>query len=429
MCRREALRKILFFLIFVSVLAFAVVQCSALVSVGSSELSLKKSDRSLRGVPHVKRLTQVNSNAVVKETDGADWTFMVYLDADNNLEPFYIDMFLDMSSVGSTPQVNIVVQMDRIGGYDSRYDNWAGCMRFYVTKDLTPAPENAIQDLGEKNVGDPNTLTDFVNWTINSYPANRYCLVLADHGSGCVQSVCFDETSGMDALSLPELSQALSAVPLPHKIDLLYFDACLMGMVEVAYQIRDYVDVMVASEEVSYAGQPYEYYLGNLTANPSMSPEDLANVIVSNFIDYTRSNLLSTTMAGVDLSQITNLKTAVDDLAQKLNGAEDAYNEEIRRARCQAEGYAGPYGDTYGWYMDLYHFAQLIYQYIPDNIIRDAASQVMTLTSNAVIVEDHYDHPNSHGLSIFFPCKKNSDYNGFMSEYRNSGLCNGYRVG
>jgi hypothetical protein len=303
--------------------------------------------------------------------------------------------------------------MDRIPDYDDRYEDWTDCKRFYVTKDLTPTPGNAIQDLGEQNMGDPNTLKDFVNWAISSYPANRYCLVLANHGSGCVQSVCFDETSGMDALSLPELSQALSLVPA--KMDVLYFDACLMGMIEVAYQIKDYVNVMIASEEISYAGQPYDYYLSNLTANPSMTPEDLAHIIASNFIDYTSANSYPTTMSGVDLSQISNLKTAVDGLAQELNSKESSYNEEIRRARCQAEGYEELVGG--GRYIDLYHFAQLIYQYIPDSDIRNDATQVMTLLSNAVIVEDHYDHPNSHGLSIFFPCKK--DYlSDFMNEYR-----------
>lgn len=409
----EILKRIFIILIVFSCMAFTLNECSGLItSTPSFEPCLKKSVKSFNGEAYIRRLVQMNYPAGVK-ADGGNWTFMVYLDGDNNLEPFYIDMFLNMSSVGSTPQVNIVVQMDRIPDYDDRYEDWTDCKRFYVTKDLTPTTGNAIQDLDEQNMGDPNTLTDFVNWTISSYPANRYCLVLANHGSGCVESVCFDQTSGMDALSLPELSQALSLVPA--KMDVLYFDACLMGMIEVAYQIRDYVNVMIASEEISYAGQPYDYYLGNLTANPSMTPEDLAHIIVSNFIDYTSAKSYPTTMSGVDLSQISNLKTAVDSLAQELNSKESSYNEEIRRAMCQAEGYEELVGG--GRYIDLYHFAQLIYQYIPDSDIRNDATQVMTLLSNAVIVEDHYDHPNSHGLSIFFPCKK--DYlSDFMNEYR-----------
>jgi hypothetical protein len=310
------------------------------------------------------------------------------------------------------------VQMDRIPGHDSRYGDWTDCNRFYITEDLDPTAENAIQNLGEVDMGDPTTLTDFVNWAINSYPASSYCLVLIDHGNGYVDGVCSDETDG-GILSLPDLSQALSAVP--EKMDLLYFDACLMGMVEVAYQIRDYADIMIASEEVMYTGQPYDYYLATLTANPSMSPSELANIIVSNYIediiDYSlrTGNLLESTLSAVDLSQISSLKTAVDNLAQRLNNSESTYNDEIRMARCQAEGYQGPSG--YGWYIDLYHFAQLIYQYIPNSDIRNDANQVMTLLSNAVTAEDHYLHPNSHGLSIFFPCKSGGYYNYFMDKY------------
>ena len=389
--------------------------CSGLTTSAIPELRLKQSDEFINGEKYVHRLNPLNHDVTMKTSNGGgNWTFMAYLDGDNDIEPFYIDSFLNMSSVGSTSEVSIVVQFDRIPGEDSRFGNWTDCKRFYITKDLTPTAENAIQNLTEVNMGDPDTLTDFVNWAINSFPADSYCLVLMDHGSGYVNGVCFDDTSGGDALSLSDLSQALSAVP--EKMDVLYFDACLMGMIEVAYQIRDYADIMIASEEVAYAGEPYEYYLANLTANPLMSPSELADVIVSNYIEFTAAQLAPSTMSGVDLSQMSSLKTAVDNLAQSLKDSESIYNDEIRLARGQTEGYLDP-ADMYGWYMDLYHFAQLIYQYIPDADIRNNASQVMTLLSSAVVVEGHYHHPNSHGLSTFFPCKRGSYYNYFMSEY------------
>jgi hypothetical protein len=412
------LRRTYFYLLFISIFALIMVNsCSGLTTSANLEPRLKQSDEFINGEKYIHRLNPLNHNVDVKASNGGgNWTFMVYLDADTNLEPFYIDTFLNISSVGSTSQVKIVVQMDRRSGYDSRFGDWTDCKRFNVTQGLTPTPENAMEDLGEVNMGDPDTLTDFVNWTVNSFPADSYCLVLMNHGSGSVAGVCFDDTSGGDALSLPELSQALSAI-LPEKMNVLYFDACLMGMVEVAYQIRDYADIMVASEEVGYAGQPYDYYLADLTANPSMSPSELADVIVSNYIDYTSAKLYPSTMSAVDLSQISSLKTAVDVFAQSLSDSEGSYNDKIRMARGQAEGYEGPYAGMYGWYMDLYHFAQLIYQYIPDANIRDDANQVMTLLSNAVIVEGQYHHTNSHGLSIFFPCKSESNYNDFMNEY------------
>ena len=94
-----------------------------------------------------------------------EWTFMVYLDGDNNLEGAAIEDFLEMSSVGSSAgHVNIVVQFDRIAGYDTSYDNWETCKRFHVTYNMTPTATNAVEDIGEVNMGDPATLTDFINW-------------------------------------------------------------------------------------------------------------------------------------------------------------------------------------------------------------------------------------------------------------------------
>jgi len=386
-----------------------------MTSTPSFELCLKKSVKSFNGEAYVRRLVQVNYPDGAVKADGGNWTFMVYLDGDNNLEEDCINIFLDLSSVGSTTNVNIIVQLDRISGEDDRFGDWQDCNRFYVTKDLIPTDGNATEHLGEVNMGDPNTLINFTNWAISSYPADKYCLVLSDHGSGCVHSVCIDETSLGDALSLPELSQALSAVS--EKVNVLYFDACLMGMVEVAYQIRDYADVMVASEEVAWAGTPYNCYLSNLTTNPSMSASELADVIVSSYIEYTAANSLPSTMSGVDLSQISSLKTATDSFAQRLNESESVYNETIRRVRGQTEGYQGPYKNMYGWYMDLYHFAQLIYQYIPDPTIKTDAVNVMTWLNYTVFVEGHYHHPNSHGLSIFFPFKTGTEFEDFMTAY------------
>jgi hypothetical protein len=86
---------------------------------------------------------------------------MVYLDGDNNLESAAVNDFLEMSSVGSSSQVDVVAQMDRISGYDTTYDNWTDTRRFHVTTGMTPAAANGTS-IGEANMGDPNTLVGFV---------------------------------------------------------------------------------------------------------------------------------------------------------------------------------------------------------------------------------------------------------------------------
>jgi len=120
--------------------------------------------------------------------NSAEWTVMVYLDADNNLESAGIDDINEMEIVGSTTEVNIVVQVDRIPysvlasnnqGYadDTSNDNWTATRRYYITQDFDPIQINSQlkSDLGELNMGDPQTLVDFANWAITNYPA-KYCL-------------------------------------------------------------------------------------------------------------------------------------------------------------------------------------------------------------------------------------------------------------
>ena len=113
----------------------------------------------------------------------ADWTFMVYLAADNNLEGAGIDDFLQMADVGSNSDVNILVLFDRIPGNDDRYGDWTDTRRGIVNFGDVP---DALwgTSMGELNMGAPQTLIDFVVWGMQNYPADKYVIDLWDHGSG-----------------------------------------------------------------------------------------------------------------------------------------------------------------------------------------------------------------------------------------------------
>jgi hypothetical protein len=359
----------------------------------------------------------------------ADWTFMVYLDADINItgtENASIEIFLRLANVSSSSQVNIVVQMDRIPGYDSRYGDWTNCTRFNVSQGMTPTPGNAILDLGEVNMGHPDTLKDFVNWTISNFPANYYSLVLWDHGAG-FRGICFDffnETGPLypfDYLSLPELSQALSG--LPAVMDVVFLDACSMSMTEVAYQIKDCANVLVGPEGLGIAmvdsrAAPYDDYLSSLISNPHLLPKAFATDVVTKYIDWCRNidAIDNATMSATDLTEITSLTATIDDFALGLKEKEILYHEQISLARNLTEGYVGPFGGQYGYFIDLYHFAQLTVQYVPDEELRKTADQVMTTLESTIIMEAQKVHPDSHGLSMFFPDEENK-YNNYDSVY------------
>lgn len=115
----------------------------------------------------------------------AEWTIMVFLNADNNLEPFGIKDFQEMAAVGSTDKVNIIVQFDRVPGeYTDPANDWTGTRRFRVTKNMKPTPGQALENLGEVNMGDGNELADFVSWATEKYPAKRNMLIIWNHGQG-----------------------------------------------------------------------------------------------------------------------------------------------------------------------------------------------------------------------------------------------------
>jgi len=222
-----------------------------------------------------------------------EWTVMIYLDADNNLESAGINDINEMEMVGSSSKVNIVVQADRIPNYDNSNDNWTTTRRYYIMQDNDPFLINSqFNDLGELNMGDPQTLVDFASWAVTEYPAEKYLLVIWNHGGGFrspaySKGIAQDDTSGKDIITMPDLEYALSAisVQMGKNIDIVGMDACLMAMTEVAYQIKDCADILVASEENEPGdGWPYDTILAQLVSNPHISPEQLAADIVDKYI-------------------------------------------------------------------------------------------------------------------------------------------------
>ncbi|RJP48080.1 MAG: DNRLRE domain-containing protein [Anaerolineaceae bacterium] len=341
------------------------------------------------------------------ETDVKSWTYMVYLDGDNNLESAAIDDFMEMSSVGSSANVNIVALMDRVSGYDTSYDDWTDTRRFYITPGLTPAAVNGVS-WGEANMGDPEVLLKFVRWAKAAYPANHYVLVFWDHGSGwrlrdpnevLNKGVAFDDTSGGDSIDMPELRGSLNTLTGggAYPFDIVGMDACLMAMAEVDNQIKPYATIRVGSEETEPGdGWPYDTILSALVANPSMTATTLAtNIVDFYYSSYGNDNTQSAVNLG---SPYTTLNTAINNLATALINNGHNYITEIQMARNNSQQFA------YTYYIDLWDFADWIRINVPEPTINNAAVAVKNAVTAAVIREQHGPSwPWARGISIYFP--------------------------
>ena len=369
------------------------------------------------------RIGNTGSSNRVSPKATANWTIMVYLDADNNLEEAGIEDFLEMASVALVESVNVVVQMDRIDGHDESYGDWTDCRRFFVTHGTWPTPDNSIVSLGEVNMGDPNTLIDFAEWTIADYPANNYLLVLWDHGGGCMGGVCYDSSEPFhDPIELDELEVALEGIDaaIGGNLAILGFDACLMETVEVAYQVKDSVDIIVGSEEVvPNDGWPYDDILSSLTSNPSMTPRGLASQITNLYSQSYQDGSQGTddyvTMAAFSESQIvSNVVPALNIFAQQLSAHMIDYHAQIASARNTTESFNFLLDIDRRIYYDVYGFAHAIHQTILQQPLRTAAQNLMNAIVSAQIGQFTHgpNHLNSQGLSIYWPVRDqyNSDY-------------------
>ncbi|HEX5276810.1 MAG TPA: clostripain-related cysteine peptidase, partial [Fluviicoccus sp.] len=207
----------------------------------------------------------------------ADWTYMVYIAGDNNLSSAAIDDINEMEQAGSSDRVNIVVQAefsDRHTPYvpgisKSTARDGIGIsipgvsvsptFRGRITKDNDTTWINSdLFSLGANlDMGKPQTLTDFIVWSKQQYPARNYALVLWSHGDGWKvrrstggvvnRGALADDSSG-SFMALPDIAGAIRNAGV--NLHILNFDACLMGMYEVAHTFVGLSEYLVASEEV-----------------------------------------------------------------------------------------------------------------------------------------------------------------------------------
>ncbi|MEW6069159.1 MAG: clostripain-related cysteine peptidase [Candidatus Thermoplasmatota archaeon] len=358
------------------------------------------------------------------------WTLLIYLDADNNLEEAGIEDINELEMVGSTNDVNVIVQIDRIDEYDTSNGDWKGAKRYYVTKDEDTAIINSVEleDLGEINMGGPTTLIDFVLFGIENYPAEHYLLDFWDHG-GSWQGVCWDDTNQGDYLTLSEIEFALSAIrnKSQKNIDIALFDACTMGNTEVFYQLRNYVDIAVGSEaSVPGDGCPYNKILEFITSTPSATKEELATKIVELYIEsYSDGesdpdDTPSVTMSAFKLKNFDVLAEHVDELCMMLSKKSGLplQNLQIVNSRMNSQQFLvafvpSPFPNILSSMIDLYDFCyELTRQPTIDTSIKSKARDVMKYFEELKVAEAHNDlsYGGAHGLTIYFPNEISTEY-------------------
>ena len=315
----------------------------------------------------------------------ANWTVMVYMAGNNSLSDAAGEDLEEMHQVGASEQLRLLCFMKQSDG--------AGAFRIELG---ARGEQDEREPLGDVDSGDPQTLVDFFRWAAERAPAERYALVLWNHGGGFApddldqlysqvrgergptgvsrrelnrranqplarllfsssvrtvlaepdegtRQICNDDGTGhsLDTLELEHvLAAATEAIDGP--LDLLGMDACLMSNFEVGYQVRALARVVVGSEDLEPgAGWPYERVLGDLSANPDMDGAELGELIVRHYVDSYRElpDQWPVTQAALDAAAVEEFAATVGRLADALEQELERDWREVNRAHVLAIGF------------------------------------------------------------------------------------------
>ena len=338
------------------------------------------------------------------------WTILVYLDADNDLESIAMTNLNQMEKIGSTEDVHVIAQVDRIPGHDTSNGNWTDTRRYLITRDTDELGTGSIRldasPLGELDMGDWRTLRDFVEWGRTQFPADHYCLVIWDHGTGWqfvatravpkFKHIAVDDTSGssIDVTSLPD---ALAG----QGMDVVAFDACLMSQLEVAYEIKDCAGYMVGSAAL-VPSSGYNYYTWLSQVSSSADARGMCGLIVNAYAATYPEPRRSITHSAIDLSRVDDVADAASVFAQVL-AANSYRSQALADARDAALNYSTADGGAERHYLDLVDYAGKCASAIGSNA--SAAYSALSAAVNAAVVAETHnrDTAAARGLGVYVP--------------------------
>lgn len=380
-----------------------------------------------------------------------DWTIIFYATTKDALRYSFVQSVLELKSVGATSKVNIAIEgtfpVENAAGVvstptvrlalGSAWDEATinQVVDNAVTKDkmisesvLTALSGDVVSREFNTDSGDWKRVAAFARWAKTAYPAKHYAFVIFGHGSGIfdakktAQKGTLMDVETKDYVTLPEMRTMMASIG---HVDAFVMTSCIMQMGEVAWQIKDYTDVIVGSSELMWSsGYDMAGLVSELTANPSVSSEQLGADMAKGYVDRVKANKLPGGHASVILT------SRLPDFGAKLDAwvdAEMALNdkEAINKGIAGASRF-----DIFGFTLsttaaaasrvsisgDLYDFVSIVTENTPQatpaqQLARQRGQELMSFISDSLIYKYYYtgqsntgfDFARSHGVSLHVP--------------------------
>lgn len=267
-----------------------------------------------------------------------------------------------------------------------------------------------VENIPAKNMGNPNTLEYFLDYTTTNYPSGNYSLILWNHGGGPLVGYGLDETPN-DILTLAEIASALnnSNFNQDNKLGLLGFDACLMAGIESAYILRDNAEFLVASQE-SEPGFGWDYsFLETITKESSNL--EIGKFIIDYYYNFFIDNGFSQdcTLSLLDLSKVENVEKNLNDYF--LNIEQNLTSQsfvEYAKNRVNTKAFGGFTTSSSYDLVDLNNMIDLL----------GGNNQDLKKSLDEFIVYNKTNLSNSNGISIYYPYYNKTNAWQFLNIYK-----------
>jgi hypothetical protein len=309
-------------------------------------------------------------------------------------------------------KVNIILQTGGTKNWQNSVISSKSNQRYQLTNDgLLMLSEN----LGGDSMVDPDTLSEFIRYSKDNYPADRYELILWDHGGGSLTGFGYDELHPGDHMSLNELDRALDEGNT--KFDFIGFDSCLMATLETALVLEPYADYMIASEELEPGiGWFYSDWITTLSNNTSIATIDLGKKIIDDYISSV-AGYNSKTQATLSMIDLSELKASV---TQELTNFSLSANELMDNEKYQLVADARSGSKEFAAssrinQIDLVHFALNMGTAEGKDLAEVLQNMIKyNRTSNNI--------SNSFGVSVYFPYDNLSKLSEAVDTYEDIGM-------
>ncbi len=373
-----------------------------------------------------------------EEKPEKEWTILSYMAGSNELREYLTGNLKEMESVGSTDKMDIVSYLSRdkrkwnlrnidvntselLSSRPATINNaWTGSHVYHVKKGDPKSRDiqsELIQDRGRESVRDPKTLQNFIAWGMKNYPAKHYMVILSSHGGG-YKGALMDRDGKL--MSTPEIRQAIEGAEKEagKKVDVLTLEACQMGQMEVAYEMQDATDFMVASPSKMFSNAlGYNTILGEIDRlqkqGKEISPEQMAGLIVEASEEFYED---APTMTALDMKDMKTVAGNLSDFTKALK------NTKTPKSIIKQIIFDSPEHDISVYnkskpkhrnFVDIIGFCNRVAasEEIADENLKQTAANLRDSINKATVDRKvHFGDVNDEGLAINMPTK-----NGLLS--------------